>query len=74
VVLALTTQHAIMLQRNLLYTAITRARRLLVLLGTDKAIGMALRNVRPELRHTALRRRLADTGEGEPTDATAEAP
>jgi exodeoxyribonuclease V alpha subunit len=74
VVLALTTQHAIMLQRNLLYTAITRARRLLVLLGTDKAIGMALRNVRPELRHTALRRRLADAGEGEPTDATAEAP
>lgn len=63
VVLALTTQHAIMLQRNLLYTAITRARRLLVLLGTEKAVRLALNNVRPERRHTRLRRRLSEEGE-----------
>ena len=58
VVLVLTTQHAIMLQRNLLYTAITRARKLLVLIGTEKAVRMALRNVNPEQRHTRLRERL----------------
>ncbi|MCZ6841920.1 MAG: ATP-binding domain-containing protein, partial [SAR324 cluster bacterium] len=63
VVLSLTTQHAIMLQRNLLYTAITRARRLLVLLGTEKAVRMALNNVRPEMRHTRLRQRLTMEGE-----------
>ncbi|MEE8397233.1 MAG: ATP-binding domain-containing protein, partial [bacterium] len=60
VVLPLTTQHAIMLQRNLLYTALTRARKLVVLVGTEKAIGMAVRNVNPELRHTRLRQRLAE--------------
>ncbi|MCH7478825.1 MAG: ATP-binding domain-containing protein, partial [SAR324 cluster bacterium] len=58
VVLPLTTQHAILLQRNLLYTAITRARKLLVIIGTQKAVAMAVNNVRPELRHTRLKERL----------------
>jgi len=58
VVLPLTTQHSIMLQRNLIYTAITRARKLLVLVGTEKALGMAVRNMDPDLRHTRLRQHL----------------
>ena len=59
VVLPFTTHHAIMLQRNLLYTAITRGRRLVVVIGTENAIGMAVRNSRREPRFTALRGRVA---------------
>jgi exodeoxyribonuclease V alpha subunit len=44
VVVPVHTQHFVMLQRNLLYTAVTRARRLVVLVGTRKALGMAVRN------------------------------
>ena len=58
VILPLTTHHAIMLQRNLLYTAITRGRRLVVIVGTEKAIAMAVRNARPVTRHTGLKPRL----------------
>ena len=58
VILPLTTHHAIMLQRNLLYTAITRGRQLVVVVGTEKAVGMAVRNARPVVRHTGLRLRL----------------
>jgi exodeoxyribonuclease V alpha subunit len=59
VVLPLTTQHAIMLQRNLLYTAITRGRRLVVVIGTERAVALAVHNARPVVRHTGLRTRLA---------------
>ncbi|MBI4083850.1 MAG: AAA family ATPase, partial [Candidatus Lambdaproteobacteria bacterium] len=59
VILPLTTQHAIMLQRNLLYTAITRARQLCVLIGTERAVHMAVHNAKPILRHTRLRQHLA---------------
>lgn len=58
VVVPLTTHHAVMLQRNLIYTAITRARRLVVVIGTQKAMGMAVRNARPLVRHTGLLARL----------------
>jgi exodeoxyribonuclease V alpha subunit len=44
VVIPIHTQHFVMLQRNLLYTAITRARRLVVLVGTRKALALAVRN------------------------------
>jgi exodeoxyribonuclease V alpha subunit len=44
VILPFTMQHYIMLQRNLLYTAITRAKKTLVLVGTQKAIGYAVHN------------------------------
>ena len=37
------TQHYLMLQRNLLYTAVTRGKKLVVLVGTKKALGMAVR-------------------------------
>ena len=48
-----------MLQRNLLYTAITRAKKLCVLVGSRRAIGIAVRNNKVAHRYTALDRRLA---------------
>ncbi|MEJ2671025.1 MAG: ATP-dependent RecD-like DNA helicase [Deltaproteobacteria bacterium] len=60
VVLVLTTHHFMMLQRNLLYTALTRGRRLVVILGTKRALGMAIRNDRPIRRFTNLAARLRD--------------
>ncbi len=58
VVMPLTTQHYMMLQRNLLYTAITRARELVVLVGTKQALGMAVRNNQVAERHTTLSQRI----------------
>jgi exodeoxyribonuclease V alpha subunit len=58
VVMPVITQHYILLQRNLLYTAITRARRLVVLVGTKKAIGIALSNNKVEQRYSNLAFRL----------------
>jgi len=58
VVLPLVTAHYMMLQRNLLYTAITRARQLCVLVGSRGAIGMAVRNNKVAQRFTALDWRL----------------
>ena len=58
VVMPLTTQHYMMLQRNLLYTAITRARELVVLVGTKQALGIAVRNNRVAERHTTLSQRI----------------
>jgi exodeoxyribonuclease V alpha subunit len=58
VVMPVVTQHYTMLQRNLLYTAITRARKLCVLSGSRRAIGMAVRNNKVTERFTALEWRL----------------
>ncbi|MBD2103208.1 ATP-dependent RecD-like DNA helicase [Leptolyngbya sp. FACHB-261] len=58
VILPIHTQHYTMLSRNLLYTGLTRARRLAVLVGTRKAIGMAVRQVKDSERYTALNKRL----------------
>ena len=58
VVLPIVTQHYMMLQRNLLYTAITRARKLCVLVGSRRAIGMAVKNNKVAQRFTALEWRL----------------
>ena len=58
VVLPLVTQHYMMLQRNLLYTAVTRAKRLCVLVGSRRAIGIAVRNDQVARRYTALDWRL----------------
>jgi exodeoxyribonuclease V alpha subunit len=58
VVMPLLTQHYIMLQRNLVYTGMTRARKLLVMLGTRKALAIAIRNDRPQLRCTRLAERI----------------
>jgi len=58
VVIPLTTSAWMMLQRNLLYTAVTRAKKLVVLVGSRKAIGQAVRTVGAGRRHTALDYRL----------------
>jgi len=58
VVMPMLTQHYMMLQRNLLYTAITRARQLVVLVGTRRAIGIAVRNNKVRERHSGLSVRL----------------
>jgi exodeoxyribonuclease V alpha subunit len=57
VVIPVMTTHYMMLQRNLLYTAVSRARRLVVLVGQPKAIGIAVRNNRVTNRHSGLRER-----------------
>ncbi len=59
VAVPLHTQHYVMLQRNLLYTALTRARRLAVLVGEKRALRVAVRNARTRERHTRLASRLA---------------
>lgn len=58
VVFPLLTQHYIMLQRNLVYTAITRAKKLVVVVGSKRALAMALRNDGMQHRFTLLRERL----------------
>ena len=54
VVIPLMTQHYTMLQRNLLYTGITRGKRLVVLVGQKKAIAIAVRNVSGRRRWSKL--------------------
>ena len=58
VVIPVLTSHYMLLQRNLLYTAVTRARRLVVLVGQPKAIAMAVRNNKVSERFTGLSERL----------------
>ncbi|HRQ41358.1 MAG TPA: ATP-dependent RecD-like DNA helicase [Chloroflexota bacterium] len=58
VVMPMHTQHYLMLQRNLLYTAVTRAKKVVILIGTRKAIHIAVQNNKVTQRHTALDWRL----------------
>ncbi|MDR3166056.1 MAG: ATP-dependent RecD-like DNA helicase [Synergistaceae bacterium] len=58
VIMPIHTQHYFLLQRNLLYTGITRAKELAVLVGTKKALAMAVRNDKTRLRYTQLGSRL----------------
>lgn len=58
VVMPMLMTHFVMLQRNLLYTGVTRAKKLLVLVGTKKAVGYAVRNVTVASRNTRLKERL----------------
>lgn len=60
VVLPFMMTHFVMLQRNLLYTAVTRAKKILVLIGERKAIGYAIRNQKTNERNTRLAVRLKD--------------
>ena len=60
VVLPLATQHFMMLQRSLLYTAVTRGKKLVVLVGTRRAIQLAVRNAEARRRHTSLASRIGD--------------
>jgi exodeoxyribonuclease V alpha subunit len=52
------TQHYLMLQRNLLYTGITRGKKLVVLVGSRKALCLAVRRRETSRRYSALCRRL----------------
>ena len=58
VIMPVTTLHFIMLQRNLLYTAITRGKKLVILTGTKKALRIALKNNKPNKRLSMFCRRL----------------
>ena len=58
VVMPILTQHYLLLQRNLLYTGITRGKKLVVIVGTRKAIAIAVKNNKTEKRHTLLKTRL----------------
>jgi exodeoxyribonuclease V alpha subunit len=58
VVIPVHTQHYIMLQRNLLYTGITRGRKLVVIVGSRKAVAIAVKNNRIDARFTRLTERL----------------
>ena len=60
VVIPVLTTHYMMLQRNLLYTAVTRAKRLVVLVGQPRAIALAVRNNKVTERFTGLRERLVE--------------
>ncbi|MEA2012889.1 MAG: ATP-dependent RecD-like DNA helicase [Verrucomicrobiota bacterium] len=63
VIMPLLTQHYIMLRKNLLYTAMTRAKNLLILIGSKKALGIALGNAKHSIRYSLLKLRLEKGGE-----------
>lgn len=69
VVMPVLMSHFVMLQRNLIYTGITRAKKVLVIVGTKKALAYAVRNVTVTKRNTHLKMRLRESG-----DAGAEFP
>ena len=58
VIVPLVTRHYVMLQRNLLYTAMTRGRRLVILVGMTRAIEIALKNDKPHQRRSGLAQKL----------------
>ena len=60
VVMPLMTQHYMMLQRNLLYTAVTRAKKMVVLVGSRRAVHMAVQNNKVAERYSGLLNRLRD--------------
>jgi exodeoxyribonuclease V alpha subunit len=59
VIIPLLTQHYVLLQRNLIYTAVTRGKKLVVIVGTKRALAIAVRNNKTEKRYTYLKNRLA---------------
>jgi len=58
VIIPMLTQHFLLLQRNLLYTAITRAKKLVIIVGTNKALWIAIKNNKTVKRNTFLKERL----------------
>jgi exodeoxyribonuclease V alpha subunit len=61
VILPVMTQHFVLLQRNLIYTGVTRAKELVVLVGTRQALAIALRNDKPQKRMTGLCQRMRNS-------------
>jgi exodeoxyribonuclease V alpha subunit len=62
-----------MLQRNLLYTGVTRAKKLIILAGSRRALAQAVRTRGAGRRHTALTHRLNPAGQAMPTQTPAHA-
>ncbi len=60
VVMPLMVQHYMLLQRNLIYTGLTRARKLAIMIGSRRALTMGIANAKSRQRFTDLRYRLAD--------------
>jgi exodeoxyribonuclease V alpha subunit len=63
VVIPLATQHYMLLQRNLIYTGITRGKKLVMLIGQKKALGIAVHNDRPQRRYSGLLASLKSHGQ-----------
>jgi exodeoxyribonuclease V alpha subunit len=63
VVIPTATQHYMLLQRNLIYTGITRGKKLVVLIGQKKALAIAVRNDRPQRRYSGLLASLRGNGQ-----------
>jgi exodeoxyribonuclease V alpha subunit len=61
VIIPILTQHYVLLQRNLIYTAVTRGRKLVVMVGTKKALAIGVKNDKTQKRYTYLRQRLEPT-------------
>ncbi len=61
VVLPVVTQHYVLLQRNLIYTAVTRARKLVVMVGTKKALAIAIGNDKTRKRYSLLEERISQS-------------
>jgi len=59
VIIPIVTQHYILLQRNLIYTAVTRGKKLVILVGSRKAMAIGVNNNKTRKRHTRLRYRLS---------------
>jgi exodeoxyribonuclease V alpha subunit len=64
VILPLHTSHYMMLYRSILYTAVTRGKKLVIVVGSRKALGMAVRNVRVESRNSGLKEKLIAARDG----------
>lgn len=58
VVIPVVSQHYILLQRNLIYTAVTRGKQMVVMIGTKKALAIAVKNDKTQMRFTTLMDRL----------------
>ncbi|MCJ7684968.1 MAG: ATP-dependent RecD-like DNA helicase, partial [Desulfobacteraceae bacterium] len=58
IIIPLLTQHYMLLQRNLIYTAVTRGRKLVILIGTKKALAIGVKNDKTRKRYTLLEQRL----------------
>ena len=81
VVIPVLMNHYVMLQRNLIYTGITRAKKILVLVGTKKALSYAVRHLTVDKRNTMLKERLqkvlpemSEAAAAEPRSQTSQAP
>ncbi|MBI3014191.1 MAG: ATP-dependent RecD-like DNA helicase [Candidatus Tectomicrobia bacterium] len=62
IIVPLTTQHFPLLQRNVIYTAVTRGKKLVILIGTTRALTIAIKSNQIQSRHTFLAQRLRDSG------------